>query len=145
MIEEIKPQVKMPLNQFENRELKAYFFIGKSENIWANREGIHTIFSYDLDQAIKKANETAPAGFFIKHIAAVPVRELFKLIDVEGSAFIKETKVDEALAPLPPVIEKKTTREQFIYNLKLATDEFVENKEDKIKLEEIINKINNGN
>lgn len=132
-MEEIQPQVKLPLNKFENRELRAYIFIGKSEDIWAMKEGTHIIFSYDLDRAVISANQSAPLGFFIKHIGTIPIKELFKMVETEQAMVFNK--------PEEKAIEKKTTKEQFVFNLLLAADEFVKDAEDKKKLLKIVQRL----
>ncbi len=126
---ELETIKKLNIVNFEARELRAYLFISRSEEIRVAVESINLIFGYDLDFAESRVEKDAPAGFYIKKMGSIPVKELLKRIETEGFFVKTEEKV-----------EPKTTKEQFLCNLQLCAEEFLKG-EDKKKLKEIIKNI----
>ena len=125
---------KMPLKRIEEKELKAFFFIGQAENI-QSQEGVHIVFGYDLEKAMEIVEKQIPINMFIKESGAVPARELFKQIEGVEEVLNPKQKVDFKLPPVLP------TKEQFILNLKLCANDFITDKKEKAKLLKIIEKI----
>jgi len=126
---------KIPLKITEERELKAFLFIAQSVNI-ESQQGVHIVFSYDLEKAMENVEKIVPMNMFIKESGSVPVKDLFKRIEGFERVIDPPQKIE---VRLPPVL---STREQFINNLKLCANEYVENKKDKSQLLKIIDKIN---
>lgn len=128
---ETQTEKKMPLSRLENRELRAYVFISRQVDIKVMNEGVSLIFSFDLDKAMEKVFTIAPLGSYIKPMGYMLVKDLINKIEVgEATTIISQAEP----------IKKEITKEQFICNLKLIADQFLEG-EDKEKLKEIISRI----
>lgn len=129
---ETQIEKKMPLSQLENRELRVYLFVTRPMDIQIQNEGVNLIFSFDLDKAITKVAEMVPKGFNIKPFGYLLAKDLLNRMETGTSTSLSQTQEKP--------IKKETTKEQFIYNLKLVIDQFLKG-EDKEKLKEIISRI----
>lgn len=125
----LETEKKFNLTNLENRELKVYLFLSRPTEVKIPVEAVHLIFSYDLDKAEERVVKDVPMGFYIKKVGSIPVRELFKKVETEGFFIKTAEKETETKKPM--------TKEQFINNLMLASDEFVK-KEDREQFKKIL-------
>ena len=131
------PQVKMPMVEKTERELRLYYFITKTiEPMPIGQpkliEGVLTIFSFDLDRAISEASRTMPIGTNIICAGSKTFNELLALVE-------RTEKKEQA--PLPPTEVKAMAKEDFKNGLLLAADTMITDIKDQRAIKRIVAKI----
>lgn len=120
----IKDKKKLKINNLQERELRAYFFIRQAEPTQM-KQGINVEFAYDLDQASEQVVKKVEVGWMVRDCGFLPVKKFFEQIELSGTI-------------LEP---KKISKEQFILNLTLASEEFIKDTKERNKLKKILEKI----
>lgn len=126
---EIKEELKLPVVDKQDRDLRLYFLVYRPIQLSVPNEGMAAILSYDLDKAIERAKQIVPLNYFMVCLGYKTVKELLEVIQIEGSLIIKSGEKQE----LPSI--EKISIEQFRNGLMLVANEYCEPKDREILLD----------
>ena len=115
-------QEKMRMIEPETRDLRLYVVVGRKLFYDIPDEKAVLIFSYDLDGVGEKVKMLVPPNTNMKMLGCVKAKELFDLVDTNGSTVVGITP------PLPePAVQdnkEELSLEQFKARLMLALDRY---------------------
>ena len=135
-----QPVEKIPLKQTQEKNLRAYYFITRPINISVKDEGIIRALDFDLDGALAKAAGLNKENFALKYIGNEEIAKLFEFI-YQGEGGIITPEVERTIEPIPQV---EMSKQQFIYNILLAADEYLP-KDKAIELKKLLKHIKADN
>jgi len=142
----VPSQLKLPRWQKQSQpdddkqKLKLWLMcIKENATIPNSAEKFVGILGYSHETALTAAKNTyilGTQGLVISHQDFILIEDLLKNINCEGVIIMQQ-----APAQIETPKDEKTTKEQFIARLKLASEEMVENKTDKQELLRILETI----
>lgn len=137
-----QPQ-KLEIEKSFKEKLKLYLFIVRPDNILPHpNERLAGIIGYRIEDAIVRAKQDhAKPGMGIIYTGDfIYIKDLIKLVGKEATTIQKEPILEKEpfLKEFIPV----TNREQFIWNLNLLNDYYIENEEDRENVKKAIKNLN---
>ncbi len=122
--------IKLDISQTQQRELKLYYFITKeavpNTTPLLVKEGVVSVVSYDLDQAVQVANQGVKPGTGLVIGGNQSVKSILDIIKTE-----KEK----------PEEKKAMAFENFKSAILYAAEEYVTSKADKLMLQTILKRL----
>jgi len=135
---------KLELKKEASLDLLVYFFISHRPEITLKDEKCIVIMAYDLETAMIRAGiETQKTGIENLKIfytgQKVNISDLISKLHLEGIVAPQSTE-----EKLPEIPKEEMTKQQFIYNILLAADQFIQDPEKRKQLKDLLKEIKVG-